>query len=149
MRAIQLKRCAMLFVVSSGALTQLVWATPHNELAHQAMQVRELLSLEQKQLRERLDSTHSSTMMESVKRDSVESAPKLAAIYGVGKRLLAEFHNGGQTYLYLHNQEFPIGYKGGADLYRLVGITQQCVTLKRWHDELTQCLHLGLNKGNP
>lgn len=138
----------VLWVISAGSVIQPVSATAKSELDDQAMQVRELLRLEQQQLRMHLEAGQGLIVPNELSAvEPIVNKPKLAAIYGVGKRLLAEFHSEDLTYLYIHNQEFPIGYVSGADVYRLVGITDQCVTLKRRHDELTQCLHLTLNKG--
>lgn len=70
--------------------------------------------------------------------------PKLRAIYGVGKRLLAEFRSDSATYLYIHDQEFPIGHAMTGHAFRLVSMDRQCVTLKHLEQTLTQCLHASL-----
>ncbi|MCQ9616747.1 hypothetical protein L1889_08495 [Paenalcaligenes niemegkensis] len=147
MRRFHLKRnSAVGFLCLALLLIQKDGAADSIDFELQAMQVRELLALEQRQLREQLGySGEPHFQSTSLPPAPSENLPRLSAIYGVGKRLLAEFYLDGKTYLYLHDHDFPIGYKAGADVYRLIALSEQCVTLGREQYEFTQCLHAALN----
>jgi len=66
---------------------------------------------------------------------------KLLAIYGVGKKLLAEVRVGSRPLVYLRGQPLPLGAKADAQVYRLHGITGSCVHLERRGEAHTLCLH--------
>lgn len=143
-RGMSLLFCGLLIVPT-------VKATQSNEFDAQAMQVRELLLLEQQQLRREISPTLNADELpiRGEAMGNVEEEPQLIAIYGVGKRLMAEFRRNGLTTVYLHGKEFPIGHVGRADMYRLTGINEQCVSLKKHQYEVTQCLHSALSQGEP
>ncbi|SHG84075.1 hypothetical protein SAMN04488135_101398 [Pollutimonas bauzanensis] len=65
---------------------------------------------------------------------------KLVAIYGVGKKLLAEVLVGSQPRVYMRGQALPVGVKADPDAYRLRGISGSCVQLERKGEAHTLCL---------
>ncbi|MBP6020187.1 MAG: hypothetical protein KA735_11905 [Burkholderiaceae bacterium] len=69
---------------------------------------------------------------------------RLVAIYGVGKRLLAEVLVGSQPYVYMRGHPLPIGAKAGSHVYKLGGISGSCVQLERQDEAHTLCLHPSL-----
>jgi len=69
---------------------------------------------------------------------------KLVAIYGVGKKLLAEVVIGQRKHVYMRGRSWAVGVKGGASDYRLLGISGSCVQLERDGEGHTLCLHPGL-----
>lgn len=86
-------------------------------------QVHELMRLETEQLLQRSSVANSKTS-ESPQTNLL----RLKAIYGVGKRVLAEVHWNGQDYLYLKGQTWPLGNGSSAPL-RLIEMTGRCITL--------------------
>lgn len=69
---------------------------------------------------------------------------KLIAIYGVGKKLLAEVMIGPQAHVYVRGQALAVGAKAGPSAYLLRGISGSCVQLERQDKAQTLCLHPGL-----
>src|SRR5690606_33351740 len=69
---------------------------------------------------------------------------KLVAIYGVGKKLLAEVMVGGQAHVYMRGQALAVGAKASPSAYLLRGISGSCVQLERQDTSHTLCLHPGL-----
>ncbi len=65
----------------------------------------------------------------------------LVAIYGVGKKLLAEITVGTQPYVYMRGQALPVGVKADPSAYLLRGISGSCVHLERKDEAHTLCLH--------
>lgn len=119
-------------------------ASDSGELAAEQMSVRELMHLE---TREALEQARGRARNHRYP----DSAPagvgpgreglKLVAIYGVGKKLLAEVRVGSRPHVYLRGQALPLGAKAGAQVYRLHGITGSCVHLERRGEAHTLCLH--------
>ncbi|GAB2910562.1 hypothetical protein LSG25_04280 [Paralcaligenes sp. KSB-10] len=72
---------------------------------------------------------------------------KLVAIYGVGKKLLAEVLVGSQPHIYMRGQALPVGVKAGTAAFMLRGITGSCVQLERQEESHTLCLHPSLWAG--
>ena len=68
----------------------------------------------------------------------------LVAIYGVGKKLLAEVTVGTQQYVYMRGQALPVGVKANSSAYLLRGISGSCVQLERKDEAHTLCLHPSL-----
>lgn len=56
--------------------------------------------------------------------------PRLAAIYGVGRQLMAEVVLDQVIYLYRHGQALPVGVAPADDVYLLKKITPSCIDLK-------------------
>lgn len=113
-----------------------------------AMAVRELMRLDTELAlsasRSRLTGTDKRTETALALSDQPGSQLKLVAIYGVGKRLLAEVLVGSQPYVYLRGQPLPIGAKPGSRVYKLAGISGSCVQLERQDEAHTLCLHPSL-----
>jgi hypothetical protein len=72
--------------------------------------------------------------------------PELVAIYGVGKKLLAEVRSQGRSLVYINGKPQPVGTQQGTQTqaYELKGISGRCVRLERDGKGLTLCLnHIG------
>jgi len=76
-------------------------------------------------------------------------APRLVALYGVGKALMAEVQVGRQAYLYVRGQAFPAGHAGDPGVYRLRGMNGACVQLERGEDRHSLCLRMLLGEARP
>lgn len=72
---------------------------------------------------------------------------KLVAVYGVGKKLLAEVAVGPHPYVYMNGRALPVGVKTSATAYRLRSITGSCVHLERNDESHTLCLNPSLSAG--
>lgn len=66
---------------------------------------------------------------------------RLVAIYGVGKKLLAQVMVGAQPYVYMYGQALPVGMRVSPSAYMLRGISGSCVQLERKDEAHTLCLH--------
>ncbi|MDS1141891.1 hypothetical protein RE432_15725 [Pusillimonas sp. SM2304] len=66
---------------------------------------------------------------------------KLVALYGVGKKLLAEVAIGGQAHVYMRGQPLAVGAKAGPSTYLLRGMSGSCVHLERGGEAHTLCLN--------
>ena len=64
----------------------------------------------------------------------------LHAMYGVGKRVIAEVSFEGQLYLYLRGQHWPIGDQQGRSGLRLVSMSTNCVQLALQEEVFDACL---------
>lgn len=73
-------------------------------------------------------------------------APRLVALYGVGKSLMAEIQVGNQAYLYIRGQPYPAGYRGDNRVYRLVAMNGACVQLEKGEDKHSLCLRMLLGE---
>jgi hypothetical protein len=71
----------------------------------------------------------------------MSSRPELLAIYGVGKRLLAEIRADGRSLVYMNGKSGPLGRDTSQDMYLLKGISGRCVRLEREGNGLTLCLN--------
>ncbi|NYT66518.1 hypothetical protein H0A58_11145 [Alcaligenaceae bacterium] len=113
-----------------------------------AMAVRELMRLDTElalnATRSRLKEADKRSETALALSDQPGGQLKLVAIYGVGKRLLAEVLVGNQPYVYLRGQPLPIGAKPGSRVYKLGGISGSCVQLERQDEAHTLCLHPSL-----
>lgn len=121
-------------------------APAHEDLASQQMSVRELMRLDTalalEQARSRLHrqgAEHGRPETRSLLAQS--GALRLLAIYGVGKKLLAEVMIDERTHVYMRGQAWAVGVKAGPSAYRLLGISGSCVHLERAGEEHTLCLH--------
>lgn len=66
--------------------------------------------------------------------------PRLTAIYGVGRQLLAEVVVDQVIYLYRYGQALPVGVAPGEDVLLLQKISTSCVDLKNSEREHHLCL---------
>ncbi|WP_132583446.1 hypothetical protein [Paralcaligenes ureilyticus] len=124
-----------------------------DDLAVDQMSVRELMRLDAEQAlaqtRARVAGQNNSRAAQGVVSKAAHggTAPRLVAIYGVGKKLLAEVLVGSQPHVYMRGQALPVGAKPGAAVPMLRGITGSCVQLERHDETHTLCLHPSLWAG--
>ena len=76
-------------------------------------------------------------------------APRLVALYGVGRALMAEVQVGHQAYLYVRGQAWPAGHVGDRGVYQLRGMNGACVQLERGEDRHSLCLRMLLGEVQP
>lgn len=125
----------------AALLISLLWwgtvsgATETNDLAADQVSVRELMRLETQQALQRLrDSTAGGSrqgrgLVVSGTADIATvtaSTARLVAIYGVGKKLMAEVRVDGRTLLFMRGRPKAIG-PGGNHAMRLLSIGDSCV----------------------
>ena len=76
-------------------------------------------------------------------------APRLVALYGVGRALMAEVQVGRDSYLYVRGQAYPAGYSADSTVYQLRGMNGACVQLERGEDRHSLCLRMLLGEVQP
>lgn len=76
-------------------------------------------------------------------------APRLVALYGVGRALMAEVQVGRDSYLYVRGQAYPAGHTGDPSVYQLRGMNGACVQLERGDDRHSLCLRMLLGEVQP
>jgi|SRR5690348_17344197 hypothetical protein len=76
-------------------------------------------------------------------------APRLVALYGVGRALMAEVQVGRDSYLYVRGQAYPAGHAGDRTVYQLRGMNGACVQLERGEDRHSLCLRMLLGEVRP
>lgn len=76
-------------------------------------------------------------------------APRLVALYGVGKALMAEVQVADRAYLYVRGQTYPAGYQDDGSVYQLRGMNGACIQLERGQDRHSLCLRLLLGTQTP
>jgi hypothetical protein len=113
------------------------------------MSVRELMRLDAalalEQSRERLRKADASSQPAHRRGGLAHSgALELVAIYGVGKKLLAEVNIGARPHVYVRGQALPVGVRAGASPYLLRGISGSCVHLERQDEAHTLCLPVSM-----
>jgi hypothetical protein len=127
---------------------------PVEDLAHdwETVSVRELM---QQDLR---DALHEAAQRAKATHAAVAEggglarpllAPRLVALYGVGKALMAEVQVGRQAYLYVRGQAWPAGHAGDHGVYQLRGMNGACVQLERGEDRHSLCLRMLLGDVRP
>lgn len=75
--------------------------------------------------------------------------PRLVALYGVGRTLMAEVQVGRRAYLYVRGQAWPAGHAGDRGVYQLRGMNGACVQLERGQDRHSLCLRMLLGEARP
>ncbi len=65
---------------------------------------------------------------------------RLAGIYGVGRKLLAEIHVGASPMVYMRGHPWPVGTKASSEVYRLRNIDNNCVELERNEQSRSLCI---------
>jgi hypothetical protein len=125
---------------------------PEDELMLEQISVRELMRLDTalaiSQSKNKLDGQGKpAALQESHRLLTQHEDLKLIAIYGVGKKLLAEVSVGAHPYVYMHGRALPVGLKSSAVAYRLRAMTSSCVQLERNDESHTLCLHPSLTAG--
>lgn len=78
----------------------------------------------------------------SQSKEVTEVAPHLVAMYGVGKRVVAEVLFNGRSYVYLRGQTWPVGDQVGKNQLRLLSMTSRCVHLAYQQQEHELCVPL-------
>lgn len=120
----------------------------HEDLDSQQMSVRELMRLDTalalEQARARLRQHKHGQSMPGHSPLMHSGSLKLVAIYGVGKKLLAEVVIDQRKHVYMRGQSWAVGVKPDTSAYRLKGISGTCVHLERDGEGHTLCLHPGL-----
>lgn len=76
-------------------------------------------------------------------------APRLVAMYGVGRSLMAEVLVGPQAYLYIRGQAHPVGYSNDQAAYQLRGMNGSCIQLQKAQSSHSLCLHALLGARQP
>jgi hypothetical protein len=139
--------CAAAILLCGPALG--VAQTSLDDLAADQMSVRELMRLDTalalRQAKTALYARNKNGPDLDTHRSMAQSgALKLLAIYGVGKKLLAEVTVGQQPYLYMRGRVLPVGIDSSDTAFRLRGISGSCVQLERKSESHTLCLHPSL-----
>lgn len=133
MCAINMKKCLGLGLI--GAV--LCW--PAYVVAEQQQLVLDLIQAEN----ERLTQVKPiSSTAQTTKAVMTYEGPDLVlhAMYGVGKRILAEVSFRGVNYLYLHGHTWPLGDQQGRSQLRLVGIGAHCIQLAHKEEQFDACV---------
>lgn len=151
----RLPRCLRLEFALAAVLLWLAPCLAHGQVLAQddsaslQMSVRELMRLDTdlalKQQRKRLHKESPGDQADPARAGLASSgALKLVAIYGVGRKLLAEVMVGARSHVYLRGQALAVGAKAGPSEYLLRGISGSCVHLERQQEAHTLCLHPNL-----
>lgn len=115
------------------------------------LSVRELMRLDTalalSQSKSKLEGRKPVALQESHRLLAPDEGLKLVAIYGVGKKLLAEVSVGTHPYVYMYGRALPVGLKSSAAAYRLRAMTSSCVELERNDESHRLCLHPSLATG--
>lgn len=123
---------------SSGHLDAEAW---------EVQSVRELMQLDmERALDQARRGAHSPA---GVSEAGGRSVPRLVAMYGVGRSLMAEVLVGSQAYLYVRGQAFPVGYTNDPAVYQLRGMNGSCIQLHSAQSNHSLCLHLMLGRTQP
>lgn len=123
-----------------------------DDLVAEQMSVRELMRLDTalalNHVKEKLRARHKSgAAADDIRALAQNGSVNLVAIYGVGKKLLAEVRVGSQSYVYMHGRVLPVGLKTSSTALLLRGITASCVQLERDEQSHTLCLHPSVRAG--
>lgn len=120
-----------------GGQFSLVSAVPLSDsLAADQISVRELMRLDTERaltlVRNRAGA-RSSNEQPAAQRVSrtMSGEPRLSAIYGVGRNLMAEVVLDHVIYLYRQGQALPVGVAAGDEVYLLTKISPTCVKIER------------------
>lgn len=108
-----------------------------NDLTQESL-VKDVL---ERDIREALRNSQDKNNSLSVTPQSI-LAPKLVALYGVGKALVAEIHVGNKAYLYVRGQTYPAGYLNDKRVYQLKAMNGACVQLEKGQDRHSLCLRM-------
>ena len=143
--------CLFALIPTAGYSAAVAFAS---DISGDQMSVRELMRLETKlaieQAKDRVKKLGSS------QGDSIDalglaqgSTLQLMAIYGVGKKLLAEVSIGGRPHVYMHGSALAVGAKADPSAFVLRGISGSCVQLERKDEAHTLCLPPSLWTNKP
>lgn len=120
-------------------------AAAESDFIADQMSVRELMRLESafavKQAQARVAKASPSGLPPETGEQLARSGRlQLVAIYGVGKKLMAEVVIDHQNHLYLRGRASAVGVKPSSSAYLLRGISGSCVQLERADEAHTLCL---------
>lgn len=143
--------CLLMLVPAAGYAASVAFAS---DVSADQMSVRELMQLETKlaieQVKDRIKKQGAN------QGDSIDalglahsSRLQLMAIYGVGKKLLAEVNIGGRPHVYIHGRALAVGTKADPSAFVLRGISGSCVQLERKDEAHTLCLPPALWTSKP
>lgn len=122
-------------VLASGLPNAVSAVSQIDELATDQISVRELMRLDTeyalKSARDRLSVKKPAVLPAKRVSRSMSGEPRLSAIYGVGRNLMAEVVLDHAIYLYRNGQALPVGVAPGDDIYLLTKISASCVDLQR------------------
>ena len=142
---------AVAVLVSSACCAGAAWPrdSQPDDLAQDQISVLELMRLDTAlALNQTKDKLHSRNREMSAADSEGPSAGsgrvRLVAIYGVGKKLLAEVHIGSKPHVYMRGSALPIGVSANPSTFRLRGITGSCIQLESKNEAHTLCLHPAL-----
>ncbi|MBV6271584.1 hypothetical protein KVP09_01445 [Alcaligenaceae bacterium CGII-47] len=139
--------CAMclLGVTWAQAPDQLPTADPE---AWEVQSVRELM---QRDIERSLNQARRQMDQPSVVVDSPvgRQLPRLVAMYGVGRSLIAEVLVGSRAFLYMRGQVHPVGYVNDQEVYQLRGMNGSCIVLQKAQHSHSLCLHALLGSRLP
>lgn len=76
-------------------------------------------------------------------------APRLVAMYGVGRTLMAEVLVGPRAFLYMRGQAHPVGFANDQAVYQLRGMNGSCIQLQKAQVSHSLCLHAMLGTRQP
>lgn len=137
--------------VSSACCIGSAWSQNFQpgDLAQDQLSVRELMRLDTalalSQAKDGLHSRHKTMPSADSQGLSAQSGGlRLVAIYGVGKKLLAEVHIGSKPHVYMRGKALPVGISADPSAFHLRGITGSCIQLERKDEAHTLCLHPAL-----
>lgn len=125
-----------------------------SDIGTDQMSVRELMRLETRlaieQVKDRIKK-HGSGQGGSIDELGLAHGNRLqlVAIYGVGKKLLAEVNIGGRPHVYIHGRALAVGAKADPSAFVLRGISGSCVQLERKDEAHTLCLPPSLWTSKP
>lgn len=104
----------------------------------QALLVRDLIQKENERLAQGV--VGSTVVSTPYTEQAQASHPKLIAMYGVGKKVLAEVDFNGQQYLYVRGQTWPVGDVKGSSQLRLIKMSSRCAHLAFQKTEFNLCV---------
>lgn len=111
------------------------------EITAQAQEglVRDLIQQENQRLAQGITGvpTQAGAVLE---REIKPQEPELIAMYGVGKKVLAEVSFKGQPYLYIRGQTWPLGDVNGSSQLRLLSMSSRCTHLAFQKTEFNLCV---------
>jgi hypothetical protein len=116
--------------------------------AWEIQSVRELMRRDMQRSLER-GSGHTEPSSTTLETAGGWHAPRLVAMYGVGRALMAEVVVGTQAYLYMRGQAHPVGYANDPLVYQLRGMEGSCIELQRAQRSHSLCLRAMLGARRP
>lgn len=147
MRVLDSLACSLCLVGTALAQTPDQRPTSDPE-AWEVQSVRELMQWD---IERSLDQARRRSDPPDVAMDTAggRQAPRLVAMYGVGRTLMAEVLVGTRAYLYMRGQAHPVGYANDQTVYQLRGMNGSCIQLHKTQISHSLCLHAMLGVRQP